>query len=180
VGAVRIDDVLPPGLAAELAVGLNRLPLVLTAVQGEVAWSVGVVMPPASEPQMFQPLVRLFRLIAVELPALCLAITGRRLVASPPDQITVVAYRKGSWTETRVDAAAGGVACTIGIAAGTWPAAWGGHDERFDAHGNVIWREPLMPGTVELADVSLVRRVAVLTHHVERVEVRALLCAPED
>ena len=180
VGAVRLDDALAPGLAAELAAGLNRLPFALTAVEGEVAWSATLLVPEVRDPQLFEPLFRLRRFVVDELPALCLAITGRHLVASSPERITVVAHRKGSWTGGRVEVPARSVACTIGVAAGAWPAAWGGYDEQVDASGDVVWCEPLMPGSVGLADVSLVRRVPVLTRHVERLEVRALLSVAED
>ena len=175
VGAVRLEDALAPGLAAELAVGLTRLPLQLVEAAGEVAWLADVAVPPVRDPQLFEPLFRAVHLVRVTLPALVRALAGRVVVAAHPELVRVVGYRKGSWTEAAQGEPAGAIAATIAITGAPWPRAWGGHDARLDGSGGERWCVEPRPGAIELADAASVRRVEVVTHRVERVELRALL-----
>lgn len=174
IGAARFDDGLAPGLAAELAVGLCRVPLALVERHGEIVWSGGVAVPTVRDPQLFEPLFRVARVIAEQLPALVRALADRDVIAARPDALEVVGYRKGSWTEVALDQP-GAVVCTIAITGGAWPRAWGGHDARLAPDGSEAWCGPVVAGAIELANAASVRRVEVLTHRVERIELRALL-----
>ena len=179
-GAARLDDVLAPGLAAELVMGLRRLPLVAIERPGEVVWCYDVAVPPVRDPQLFEPLFRLVPVLDQVIPRLATEVCGRPLVALAPTTFRVIAYRKGSWTDAALDAAPGTVVCTLSLGLADWPAAWGGHGAYRDRAGAATAPASTPAGTVELADGALVREVAVVTRHVERLELRTLLGpAPE-
>ena len=109
-----------------------------------------------------------------------LALAPETLVALAPTTFRVIAYRKGSWTDAALDAAPGTVVCTLSLGLADWPAAWGGHGAYRDRAGAATAPASTPAGTVELADGALVREVAVVTRHVERLELRTLLGpAPE-
>lgn len=175
IGAVRMEGALAPGFAAELAVGLTRLPLAIVEQPGEVVWATDVAIAPERDPQLFEPLFRVARLVGGALPALGGAIAGRDVVAAVPDAVTVVAYRKGSWTDAALAGPEGAIVCTIAITGGDWPRAWGGHDERLAPDGATAWCVPAVAGAIELAGVGAGRRVEVVRRHVERLELRVLL-----
>jgi hypothetical protein len=164
-GVARLPDLLPAGLAAELLVGLRRLPLVATEAAHETAWIYDVAVPPVRDPQLFEPLFRLVPLLDVEVPRLAAAVCGRPLVPQAPATFRVVAYRKGSWTAGALAAPAGTVVCTIALSTDAWPAAWGGHP------GDGL----AAAGRLEVADAARPRQVPVLTRHVERYQLRTLL-----
>ncbi len=164
-GAAQVPGLLPDGLAAELLTGLRRLPLVPTETAHETVWAYDVAVPPVRDPQLFEPLFALVAILDDVVPTLASAVCGRRLVPLAPSTFRVVAYRKGSWTDGPLDAAAGTVVATIALSTDAWPAAWGGHPA-----------DGLAPaGTLTLTDAARVSPVAVLTRHVERYELRTLL-----
>ncbi|MBK9035464.1 MAG: hypothetical protein IPL61_30105 [Myxococcales bacterium] len=180
LGVAVLDDVLAPGLAAELLVGLRRLPLVAIERPGEVIWAHDLAVPPVRDPQLFEPLFRLVPVLDEVLPRLATLVCERPLVALAPTTCRVIGYRKGSWTDAALDAEPGTVVCTVSLAGETWPAAWGGHDTRRDRAGGTAWTALVPAGTVQLADAAVARHVQVITHHVERLELRTLLGpAPE-
>ncbi|MBL8621730.1 MAG: hypothetical protein JNK64_10515 [Myxococcales bacterium] len=164
-GVAQLPGVLPAGLAAELLMGLRRLPLAIVEAAHETVWAYDVAVPPVRDPQLFEPLFRLVPILDELVPQLASAVCGRGLVAHAPTTFRVVAYRKGSWTAGAVDAPAGMVVATIALSAETWPDAWGGHP----AEG---WAAT---GALTLADAARARAVPVLTRHVERYELRTLL-----
>lgn len=164
-GAAQIPDVLPAGLAAELLMGLRRLPLTPLEAAHETVWAYDVAVPPVRDPQLFEPLFRLVPILDELVPRLAGEVCGGALVPQAPTTFRVVAYRKGSWTDGAPAAPAGTVACTIALSSDAWPAAWGGHPA-----------EGLAPvGSLVLAGAARPRVVPVLTRHVERYEVRTLL-----
>lgn len=167
-GVARLPAVLPDGLAAELLMGLRRLPLAIVETAHETVWAYDVRVPPVRDPQLFEPLFRLVPILDEVVPRLASEVCGRGLVAHAPTTFRVVAYRKGAWTDGAADASPGMVVATIALSTETWPDAWGG----WPADGGTA------AGALTLADAARPRAVPVLTRHVERYELRTLL-APE-
>lgn len=164
-GLAQVGDVLPDGLAAELLMGLRRLPLAPIEAAHETVWAYDVAVPPVRDPQLFEPLFRLVPILDELVPRLASAVCGRPLVPEAPTTFRVVAYRKGAWTDGAPAAPAGTVVATIALSSDAWPAAWGGHPP-----------DGLAPaGRLTLADAARARVVPVLTRHVERYELRTLL-----
>lgn len=173
-GGARLDDALAPGLAAELAAVLAGLPLEPLGDAGEVSWQCDVVVPPQVDPQLAEPLYRAVRLVERDLPTLLAASLGLRVAPATPRRLTVAALRKGSWLDGGAPGP-GELAVTVVVAAGSWPAAWGGHDAWVDAAGAIVAAHPPAAGAVELRGPGLRRRTPPLRRHVERLELRAVL-----
>jgi hypothetical protein len=161
--ALRIEDALAPGLAAELAAAVRGLPFaaVLDRDRDEVRWRCLVTVPPGADPQLPECLFRVARLARDELPPLLLAITGQRLAAAAPERLLMVALRKGSYAAAA--APEHGVEVVVGIGAVPWPAAWGGHTELVGA--GEVWAPAA--DTLELRGAGQRARIPVLTRHVE-------------
>lgn len=164
-GVAHAGYVLPDGLAAELLMGLRRLPLAIVETAHETVWAYDVRVPPVRDPQLFEPLFRLVPILDELVPQLASAVCGRPLVPVAPDTFRVVAYRKGAWTDGAPAAPPGTVVATIALSTDRWPAAWGGLPPDGIA----------LAGTLTLADAARPRAVPVLTRHVERYELRTLL-----
>lgn len=175
LSTIRLESALAPGLAAELHVHASRLPLGIARTHEGVSWRTDVVVPSVADPQLPEPFYRFVQLLHIDLPALIADVTNRRVAIAVPRRFTVAAYRKGSWVEEHENTPPGSIRCSIGISAGQWPVEWGGHDEWFDERGVLVARRPPVMDAIDLADASLYRRVAVLTHHVERLEIQAVL-----
>lgn len=123
-GALRIDDVLQPGLAAELTALLGRFPLGLTSDEG-VVWRCDVGIPAAVDPQHPEPLYRALRALDRDLPALAGAITGRPWRPARPGWLRLLGWRKGSWLE-RPAPRDGALHYLLGLTGARWPRDWGG------------------------------------------------------
>lgn len=171
-----IGDVLEPGLGAELAVFLGRLPLAASfdADEQGIFWRCSVGMP-ALDPQYPGCLFRLVRFLDVDLPALASAITGRALAPGKPAWIDVQVFRKGSYVDAgKSRAPASGVDFILDLTGVSWPAAWGGHMEHCDESGQV--RDVRAPGSGTLHLLASARfQVPVVRRHVERLWVRGAL-----
>lgn len=163
-GVARIDGVLPAGLAAELLVGLRRLPLTAVEDEGEVVWVYDVGVPPARDPQLFEPLFRLVPVLDEVVPRLASQLVGRPLAPQAPATFRVVAYRKGSWSRGPRACAAGLIGCTVGLGDDTWPTAWGGQPS-----------PPVRGDQLMLYGPARAPEVPVLLRHVERYELRTFL-----
>lgn len=174
-GTVRLESALAPGLAAELHVSASRLPFEIAATHEGIMWRAELAVPPEPDPQLPEPFFRLVRLIETDLTFLIASVTNRNVRIGIPRRVPIVTYRKGSWTLECEEAPPGSVRCSIGISAGDWPIEWGGHDEWIDGSGALVVRRPPLADAIDLADATLRRRVSVLTHHVERIEVQVVL-----
>jgi hypothetical protein len=128
-GRLRIDPILRPGLAAELASLLRRLPLTAHSDSGqkELSWRCSVGMPAAIDPQYPECMFALARFIDRDLPALARSITGYPLAAGEPTWLHLRAFRKGSYLD--VAAKADLPAAWLGLTGASWPESWGGHLE---------------------------------------------------
>jgi hypothetical protein len=127
---VRIEDALPPGLAAELASYLPTLPLEVRLVPEhlDLSWSCELVVPERYDPQHPQCLYRLARFLDVDLPALVERVTGRAL--SPPQARTVHVWelRRGAYVDHGAPLGPdGSVDVLLGLTGARWPEADGGH-----------------------------------------------------
>lgn len=163
-GVARVDGVLPAGLAAELLVGLRRLPLTAVEEDGEVVWVYDVGVPPERDPQLFEPLFRLVPLLDQVVPRLAAEVVGRPLAPQAPASFRVVAYRKGSWSRGPRACAPGLIGCTLGLGDDAWPTAWGGQSS-----------PPVRGDQLTLYDPGRAPEVPVLLRHVERFELRTFL-----
>jgi hypothetical protein len=163
-GIAHVPGVLPVGLAAELLMGLRRLPLLPIETDHELVWAYDVAVPPVRDPQLFEPLFRLIPVLDEVVPRLASAIVGHALVPHAPTTFRVIAYRKGSWSRGPRDRGDRLVACTLGLGDDVWPAAWGG--------------QPIAPvrgDVLTLIDPVRAPEVPLLVQHVERYELRTLL-----
>jgi hypothetical protein len=175
-GVMRLAGVLDPGLAAELAVVLGRLPLEprIFAQHADLSWSVDLGVPDDPDPQHPRCLLRLVAFLRRDLPDLVGAISGRRLTNPEPSTAHVWGWRKGSYIDDgRPLAPPGGVDALLGLTGLSWPEAWGGHLVWTGASGRPL---TLPPGfdTLDLIDGGAFR-VPVVTHRVEAITVRARL-----
>lgn len=176
-GVARIDDVLVPGLAAELAPFARSLPLVATAGRDPDAleWVCEFAVPPAPDPQYPPPLFALSTFVHRDLPALVGASAGADFAYGAPGQLRVSMLRKGCYVDARAAPAADGVVeFRLDLTAPGWPVEWGGHLAVAAAGGeqsmapacgcldliaNRRWRVPLVIRQVEgLAITGFVRR----------------------
>jgi hypothetical protein len=166
--SVRLDDVLPPGIAAELAAWLPRLPLgVETAPAGAgVWWGCEVALPPVSDPQTPACVFALARFLDDDVPARIAASTGKALAHDKPRSFAVRVWRKGSFADEAAGAP-GTVDAILGLTGARWPAAWGGALE--------VGGERRPPGwdTLDLLDGASPRAVTLLTRHVAVVTIVA-------
>jgi hypothetical protein len=176
-GALRIDELLDPGLAAELAVELPRLPLAprVLAEHEDLSWACEVGVPDDPDPQLAACMHRLAALLDTELPALAGAITGRRLAPPARRRVHVWAFRKGGHVAAgRPLAPPGGLDVWIGLTGARWPAELGGHVDRVDAGGSAAITHAPGWDTLDLID-GLGHRIALVCAHVEALWVRSYL-----
>jgi hypothetical protein len=187
-GRVRIAPVLAPGLAAELAPLLVRMPLLAQRDHREDAvwWRCAIQLPAAPDPQYPECMYRLTRFLDEDLPALASAVLGRRVVSAAPSWLDLRVVRKGSYVDGGDSfAPAGGVDYLLGLTGAAWPAAWGGHlaldpavdddaaDPRAgDDRGAVGWDTLVLFSRAQW-------RIPLVARHVEGLFLRGML-APED
>lgn len=164
-GHVRIDEVLAPGLAAQLGELLGRVPFAPLVDDQPRALRFCCVMelPAAPEARHSGCLYRLVRFLGRDLPELVGAVTGLPCAASrDPRCIVAEALRKGSYR----DGFAPGMHALLGLCAARWPVHWGGYLELSlpEPGGN----EQLAPGwdTLDLFGAERQARIALLREHV--------------
>ena len=175
-GAMRLQGVLEPGLAAELACTLWRMPVEprIYAAHTDLSWSCDVGVPRDPDPQHPPCLFRLTRFLRLDLPALVSAIVGRALTVSEPDNIHLWALRKGAYVDDGGPLApAGGLDVLLGLTGAHWPADWGGHMVWTSARDRSM---ALPPGfdTLDLLDGGRFQ-IPLLTRPVESLSIRATL-----
>ncbi len=176
-GALRIDELFDPGLAAELAAELVRLPLAprLAAEQEDLSWACEIELPPEPDAQHAACLFRLASFLDRELPVLAGAITGRRLAAPARHHIHVWAFRKGAHVAAgEALAPPGGLDVLVGLTGARWPAELGGHLALVDGAGATVAEHPPGWDTLDLID-HLGHRIPVVRAHVEALWVRTFL-----
>lgn len=179
--ALRIDEVLAPGLAAELADWLPTLPLEPRYLAEQVAltWACEIQVPDEIDPQHPEALYRLVDFLDRDLPALARTITGRALAPPVARVVHVSSLRRGAYVDAGTTLAPpGGIDVVLGLTGPRWPADCGGHTERLDDDGAVSQR--LAPGfdTLDLYPAGRYR-VPLLTRPVRTLAVRTLL-VPEE
>ncbi len=163
--ALRFDDVLEPGIAAEIVAWIPRMPLGPTVDRAghAVWWSCDAELPSRPDPRLPGCFVRLVRFFDVDLPTLAGSITGRRLVPARPHHFSVRVWRKGSFADGPAETPPGSIEAIVGLTAGDWPDAWGGVLEVLDQRLSPGWN------TLDLVGGSPPQQVTLLTHHVEMV-----------
>lgn len=168
----RLEGVLPPGLAAELALLLRALPLSPEPVAAGIAWVGSLQVPLTVDPQHPECLYRLIRFLDQDLTELVAAWLGRPFVRAEAGLIPVWTFRKGGYLD-----AAGplpGVEAWLGLTGTTWPDGWGGHLEILNEDGTLQACMPPGADTLDLVVGSLVQ-VPVVQRHVETLWIRTLL-----
>lgn len=167
-GALRIHDALAPGLLAETLVAVANLPfqLHIDDARRDVRWQCTLTLPPRLDPQLPGAGWRLVSLVARELPALASRIVGRAVTVSAPRTLPLVAVRKGSYLD---ETPAPTLEAWIGLAAATWPAAWGGHTEV----AGQVW--PPGAGTIDLIEAGTPRRIPLVRRNVEALAIHVPL-----
>ncbi len=175
-GVMRIQNVLTPGLAAELALVCGDLPLKarLYEAHQDLSWSLDLGVPEKLDPQQPECLFRLMRFLQKDLPSLVNAITGRNLERAEARLAHLWSMRKGSFVDAGGPLAVrGGIDATLGLTGINWPTDWGGHlvwqSEGGQAYG-------LPPGfdTLDLFDGGRFV-VPLVSRHVRSLVVRAHL-----
>ncbi len=178
---LRVDDVLAPGLAAELADWLPTLPLEPRYLAEQVAltWACEIQVPDEIDPQHPGALYRLVEFLDRDLPALASAITGQTLVPPIARVVHVASLRRGAYVDAGATLAPpGGIDVVLGLTGARWPADYGGHTEWLNDAGVVTRR--LAPGfdTLDLQPPGRYR-VPLLTRPVHTLAVRTYL-QPEE
>jgi hypothetical protein len=174
----RICDVLVPGLAAELAAWLGRLPIAACwdPASRELSWRASLRMPEVADPQLPPCLFQLVDFLEHELGPIAEAIAGRPLRVLEPRVADLRVLRKGSYADgARTDVPAGGMAAVIGLTGACWPAEWGGHTELLGADDVVLLRRAPGWDTLDLVDAGQPLRVPLVLRHVESLAVHAVL-----
>lgn len=173
--ALRLGGALEPGLAAEVATWLARLPLDVASSADAVWWSCEVDVPAQPDPQLPEPAYRLVRLLDTDLPGLLGTITGRALTRPAAGRVTVRAWRKGSFADAPAapvsDAPSDAIDVVLGLTGARWPAAWGGTLEL--TLGATTVRRPPAWDTLDVHAAALPGRVTLVSHDVEVVTVIA-------
>lgn len=171
---MRIERVLAPGLAAELAPLLARLPMGPLMEDG-FCWGCDVGVP-AVEPQHPEPLYRAVRFVDRDLPQLVEAITGRALETPQPSWLRVRVLRKGSFAEPPQEPATG-LRFVLGLTRARWPEAWGGHMDLLDPDEPTRVVQRREPGfdTLDLFQASPGCRTSLVLRHVEALSLRDVL-----
>lgn len=170
---LRMEEVLVPGLAAELADWVPRMPVAPAASHSAVWWGCDAEVPARPAPRLPDCFVQLARCFDVDLPALVSAITGRSLAPARRGHFTVRVWRKGSFAddlaELEGDDVGDGVAAVIGLTAGGWPDDWGG------VHQALGQRLPPGWNTLDLIGAGVAQQVTLVTRHVTVVTLHAAL-----
>ena len=175
-GALRLGPVLEPGLAAELAVMCRALPMVPRQVPAhdEVSWACDVQVTHPPDPQHGEAIVRLVRFLTVDMPSLVSTITGRAVTPTSSGEVHVWSLRKGSFVDHGLPLAApGGLDVHLGLTAGAWPQAWGGHMVWRSERGELYGLPPAFDA-LDILDGGLFQ-VPLLTRHVQTLTVRSAL-----
>ncbi|MGE0707547.1 MAG: 2OG-Fe(II) oxygenase family protein [Planctomycetota bacterium] len=188
-GCLRVEQVLAPGLAEELARAALELPFEAHFQRDEhtscffwrcvieVAVEGGAGLPP--------PFDRLAAFVLRDLGALLGAIAGRQVQPPTRPWLVLSRFRKGSYLDEHEDHGLGqATAYVLGLTRAAWPAEDGGHLEFLsDDRQTVLERRAPGWDTLDLYDVRpLVRwhRVPLLLRHAERLTVSGWLHAPEE
>jgi hypothetical protein len=170
--ALRLDEVLAPGVAARLAAWLPRLPVGIAAAERGrgVWWGCEVEAPPVIDPQIPPCVHQLVRFFDRDLPPLIAAITGRALVPAPPRRFGVRIWKMGSFLDER-DAAPGAIEAVVGLTGARWPEDWGGTTEVLGERWPPGWN------TLDLIG-DTPRRIGLVTEHVEMITVSKTYASP--
>lgn len=172
--ALRVDDALAPGIAAELAAWIPRMPVGPTVDPGHDAlwWSCDAELPMRPDPRLPECFFQLGRFFDVELPARAAAITGRRLAWAQRGHFSLRLWRKGSFADGTPEIAAGSIEAVIGLTAGSWPDDWGGIHHVLDQQLRPGWNTlDLIGGAPAQRRTLIIRNVEVVTLHTTLVEV---------
>lgn len=180
---LRVDDALDPDLADALvdlaaAHPFTYLERHVSEVHG-LFWRQIHALPSATTPAP-DVLVRLRRLVMVDLPDLASRITGQNLHSAAGEGVAIDFYTRGSYLDAHTDQGSDRlIAYVIGLTAETWPAEEGGHLEFLgpDEH-TVLDRIAPGYGTIDLfAIYPLTRphRVPILRKPVTRLSINGWL-----
>ncbi len=127
--SMYLDEILCPGLPAELYHSLKELPVQPTYYDEGPAvgmsWRCSFQVPPKPDPQHAESLYRLHRFLDQDLPLMVRALTGQKLKSTEPGNIHLVILRKGSFLQLQ------GIGPThwgflVSLTPGEWPISWGG------------------------------------------------------
>lgn len=168
-GWLRIEPILAPGLAAELAALTPHLPLTphLQQERGELSCRFAVTLPAAFEPQYPHCLFRLRQVLTCSLPTILSAIVGCPMALTARDLIDIHVFRKGSFMDDmRSNEMDDVVAYMLGLTGSRWPSVWGGHIEILAEDDTVEQTLPLGWNTLDVFPRSRIR-MPVLRRHVQ-------------
>ena len=156
--AVRIDDVLIPGLLAEVASLAPQFPLAASGdpAHQELAWHGKIRLPNPAEPHYPDCLYRLVRLLRDDLPPLVESITGARHTLGDPFAIQLCGFRLGSFVDVS-QATRGEVEMLLWLTAPEWPSEWGGQLEIASEAGAVLRTLPPRAGALDLVTAGRYR-----------------------
>ena len=165
---VRVEPLLAPGLAAELAAFIPCVPLTpqLDAGRREQSWRCVVRMPEAIDPQYPACMYRLSAFLVRELPTLAAHITGAPIPAQGSGDIDIHVFRKGSYIDGPDPATNSGIDFVLGLTTAVWPAEWGGHLHIANQRAPLAWDAlDLFPGPARMPLISRhVQGVAIMGH----------------
>lgn len=174
-GALHLQQALAPGLAAEVADVIRRLPPTLihevAADRAGPIWRCDLVVPDLADPQLPPPLLRLAHAFETRLPQRLSALTGRTLQQPVSRAVSICWLRKGSYLDWTAGPSSTerGVDFYLGLTAGRWPVAWGG---QLSVHGV---QHPIGWNTLHVVPASTPVALTLLSRQVEAVLLRGRL-----